>query len=276
VEKLGVSLSKKFDGATPLGIHLEGPFINTARRGTHKSPNILPPDPGLLEQLIRSSNHSVRLLTVAPEIDGSDKLLVIAEHFGVTVAMGHSNASLEEAGEAADRGICYAVHTFNAMREFSHRDPGIAGLVLADDRIFAEIISDGIHVNPAVIRTFARAKGKSRVLLVTDAISATDMPDGRYRLGEDTVEVIGGVCRDGEGRLAGSTLTQEIALKNFAGWTNWSFEDALLGLTLNPASALKMEKKGLLEPGSDADIAILNHDFRVVMTFVRGRKVFSV
>ena len=275
VDQLGKSLSAPFDGAKPLGIHLEGPFISAEKRGTHKSSYIASPDPALLENWIRLSNRSVRLLTVAPELAGIDQLQTVAENLGVTVAMGHSNATFDEAHAAADRGVCYAVHTFNAMRGFSHRDPGIVGEVLADDRIFAEIICDGIHVDPAVIRTFARAKGEARVLLVTDGISATDMPDGQYRLGEDNVQVIGGVCRDSEGRLAGSTLTQEIALRNFAEWSGWTFEKALLGLTLNPARALKLEKKGMLEPGCDADLAILDPDFHVVMTFVGGRKVFG-
>jgi N-acetylglucosamine-6-phosphate deacetylase len=275
ISHLGKSLPAAFEGATPVGIHLEGPFISEAKRGTHKSSAIASPNPDLLEQWIRSSNNAVRLLTIAPELHGIDKLLTVAQHFGVTVAMGHSDATFREARQAADRGVCYAVHTFNAMRGFSHRDPGIVGAVLADDRIFAEIISDGIHVDPAVIRTFARAKGKSRVLLATDATSATGMPDGRYRLGEDNVEVADGVCRDSEGRLAGSTLTQEIALRNFIDWTGWSFEDALLGLTLNPAHALKLDKKGTLEVGADADIALMDSDFRVVMTFVGGRKVFG-
>ena len=275
VDQLGKSLSAPFDGAKPLGIHLEGPFISAEKRGTHKSSHIASPDPALLENWIRLSNRSVRLLTVAPELAGIDQLQTVAENLGVTVAMGHSNATFDEAHAAADRGVCYAVHTFNAMRGFGHRDPGIVGEVLADDRIFAEIICDGIHVDPAVIRTFARAKGEARVLLVTDGISATDMPDGQYRLGEDKVQVIGGVCRDSEGRLAGSTLTQEIALRNFAEWSGWTFEKALLGLTLNPARALKLEKKGMLEPDCDADLAILDPDFHVVMTFVGGRKVFG-
>src|SRR5262249_15799169 len=157
-------------------------------------------------------------------------------------AMGHSNATLEEAHNAREGGICYAVHTFNAMRAFTHRDPGIVGEVLSNDGIFAEIIADGIHLIPDVVRLFAPANQKARVLLVTDAISATDMPDGRYVLGTDTVEVINGVCRDAEGRLAGSTLSQEIALKNFVEWTGWTLEDALLSVTLNPAKALGLER----------------------------------
>src|SRR5207237_937732 len=139
--------------------------------------------------------------------------------------MGHSNATFKEAEAAAGGGVCYAVHTFNAMREFAHRDPGIVGEVLSDDRVFAEIIADGIHVDASVVRVFARSKRKTRVILATDAMSATDMPDGRYDLGVESVEVRNGICRDADGRLAGSTLTQDIALRNFLKWTGWPFEE---------------------------------------------------
>jgi N-acetylglucosamine-6-phosphate deacetylase len=189
--------------------------------------------------------------------------------------MGHSDASFEEARRAVLSGVGYAVHTFNAMRGFTHRDPGIIGAVLSDDRVFAEIIADGIHVDPSVIRIFARSKGKARVLLVTDAISATDMPDGRYRLGTGMLRVIDGVCRDSEGRLAGSTLTQEVALKNFVEWTSEALEDAILSLTLNPARALGLNKKGMLAPGTDADIVMIDENFRVMKTFVEGKLVFD-
>ena len=275
VEKLGVLMTKSFDGARPLGIHLEGPFISVAKRGTHKATNVTAPDASLMERWIQSSSHSIRLLTVAPELEGIDELINVAKASGITVAMGHSNATLEQARTACAKGVCYAVHTFNAMREFTHRDPGILGEVLANDGIFAEIIADGIHVHPGVVRLFARAKQKSRVLLVTDAISATDMPDGQYVLGTDTVEVVDGVCRDAEGRLAGSTLSQEVALKNFVEWTHWTLEDALLGVTANPAKALGLDKKGVIAPGADADIAIMDKNFRVVKTFVGGKLVWT-
>jgi len=275
IEQLSAAMSKSFDGAQPVGIHLEGPFINAVRRGTHKASNVLAPDVDLLEKWMERSGRMIRLLTVAPELDGIDRLMILAKHFGLTVAMGHSNATFEEAKAAADSGICYAVHTFNAMRPFSHRDPGIVGEVLSDDRVFAEIIADGVHVDEAVVRIFALAKGKSRGLLVTDAISATTMPDGTYRLGESLVEVVDGICRDAEGRLAGSTLTQEIALRNFTRWTGWPFEHALLGLTANPATALKMENKGSLKAGADADIVALDNNFRVMKTWVGGRLVFD-
>ena len=275
VEKIGEHIGGSFDGAQPLGIHLEGPFISPVKRGTHKATNVSAPDRSLLQNWIRVGNKSVRLLTLAPELPGAPELARLARDAGVTVAMGHSNATFQEARSAVENGVCYAVHTFNAMRAFSHRDPGIVGEVLADDRIFAEIIADGIHVDPSVVRLFARAKGRTRVLLVTDAVSATDMPDGRYMLGNDAVDVSGGVCRDSGGRLAGSTLTQEVALRNFVEWSGWSLEDAIPGLTLNPARALNLGKKGVLEPGADADVVLMDPTFRVIKTFVKGRLVFD-
>jgi N-acetylglucosamine-6-phosphate deacetylase len=275
LEQLGATLSKSFSGAMPIGIHLEGPFINAVKRGTHQASHIVAPDLNAFELWVRASGNAVRLVTVAPELDGISALLSFAAHLGVTVAMGHSNATFDEAQAAAGRGVCYAVHTFNAMRPLAHRDPGIVGAVLADDRIFAEIIADGVHVDEAVVRIFARAKGRTRVLLVTDAISATDMPDGSYSLGGSAVEVVDGICRDAEGRLAGSTLTQDVALRNFVKWTNWPLEDALQGLTFNPARALKLEKKGILEPGADADVVMMDEKLRVMKTIVGGRIVFE-
>ena len=275
IEKIGTHIAKAFDGAQPLGIHLEGPFISATKRGTHNAANISLPDVDLFQKLIRAGNKSIRLLTIAPELAGAQELLRIANASHIPVAMGHSNATFQEAHSAVESGIRYAVHTFNAMRAFSHRDPGIVGEVLSDDRVFAEVIADGVHVDRSVIGLFARVKGKTRVLLVTDAVSATDMPDGRYFLGNEVVDVAGGLCHDSEGRLAGSTLTQDVALRNFVEWSGWPFEDALLALTLNPAQVLGLEKKGNLEPGADADVVLMDQTFRVMKTFVKGNLVFD-
>jgi N-acetylglucosamine-6-phosphate deacetylase len=275
IENIASHMARTFDGAQPLGMHLEGPFISGAKRGTHKAAHLRAPDTATFEKWIHAANKSVMLVTLAPELPGAHELFRIANDAGISVAMGHSDATFQEARSAVEEGVCYAVHTFNAMRAFSHRDPGIVGEVLTDDRIFAEIIADGIHVDSSVVRLFARAKGPTRVLLVTDAISAMDMPDGRYVLGSDGVNVTCGVCRDSEGRLAGSTLTQDAALRNFVQWSGWAFEDALLGLTLNPARALKLNRKGVLEPGADADLVLMDHSFRVIKTFVKGRLVFD-
>ena len=279
VEQLGAlinkSSDKSFDGAQPAGIHLEGPFINDLKRGTHRADNILAPDAALLSDWIRRSSNAIRLLTIAPELPGIGDLIQLADRSGIRVAMGHSDASYAEAMAAVERGVCYAVHTFNAMRAFTHRDPGIVGAVLTDDRVFAEIIADGVHVTPEVIRIFARTKPRDRVLLVTDATSATGMPDGQYLLGKQTVDVVDGVCRDAEGRLAGSTLTQDAALRNFVAWTGDGLQNALFGLTLNPAEALKLEGRGRIEPGARADLVMLDSDFHVMKTFVTGKLVFE-
>ena len=275
VKRLGSILDRTFDGAQPLGIHLEGPFISNTKRGTHRADKILAPDATMFADWIQKSAGGLKLLTLAPELDGVNDLIELAERAGIHVAMGHSNASYEEAVAAAGRGIRYAVHTFNAMRGFTHRDPGIVGAILADDRIYAEIICDGIHVNPEVVRIFARAKPRNRVLLVTDAMSATGMPDGEYSLGGEKVKMVQGVCRDSDGRLAGSTLTQDAALRNFVAWTGMTLQDALFGLTCNPAQTLNLTGRGRIEPGSRADLVMLDNELHVVRTIVDGRQVFE-
>jgi N-acetylglucosamine-6-phosphate deacetylase len=275
LDRLSPLLHESFEGATPVGIHLEGPFINEQKRGTHRANNVRLPDQLLVSDWIERARGNLKLLTMAPELDGATAVARFARASGVTVAMGHSNASFDEATAASNNGTHYAVHTFNAMRAFSHRDSGIAGAVLSDDRIFAEIIADGIHVSSEVVRIFARSKGRERILLVTDAISATGMPDGSYNLGTDKVQVRAGVCRDNEGRLAGSTLTQDAALRNFVAYSGMRMEDAIFGLTLNPARALKLESRGCIEAGAHADLVMLDAALRVVKTFVEGRLVFE-
>lgn len=275
LDRMSPVLGQAFDGAKPLGIHLEGPFISAQKRGTHRADNIHRPDPALITDWLARARGTLKLITMAPELDGADAVARLAHAAGVTIAMGHSNASCAEATAAADGGTHYAVHTFNAMRFFSHRDSGIVGAVLSDDRIFAEIIADGVHVSPEVVRIFARCKGRERILLVTDAISATGMPDGRYVLGKDTVQVAGGICRDDEGHLAGSTLTQDAALRNFIEFSSMRLEDAVFGLTLNPARALQLAGRGCIEPGAHADLAMLDDNLRVVKTFSGGKLVFE-
>jgi len=275
MDRMGALLRQPFEFAQPLGIHMEGPFISVDKRGTHRAINVCPPDLSLLSDWIRRSNATLKLMTMAPEVDGAMDVAHLARTAGITVAMGHSNASFDDATSAANNGTCYAVHTFNAMRPLGHRDSGITGAVLSDDRIFAEIISDGIHVSPEVVRIFARSKGRERIILVTDAISATGMPDGTYDLGTDKVFVKAGVCRDEEGRLAGSTLTQDAALRNFIRFSGMRLDDALFGLTWNPAAALKLEGRGCIEQGSHADLAMLDDELRVMKTLCGGRLVFE-
>jgi N-acetylglucosamine-6-phosphate deacetylase len=275
VERLSRLIPTEVTGAKPLGIHLEGPFINVQKRGTHQSSHVRKPDPALLARWIQLSGGRIKLLTMAPELEGAPPTADRARNSNVIVAMGHSDATLSESLAAADAGTHYAVHTFNAMRQFSHRDPGIVGAVLSDDRIYAEIIADGIHVAPEVVRIFAKAKGASRIILATDATSATGMPDGDYALGSDRVHVQGGICRDAEGRLAGSTLTQDRALKSLIQWSGLRLDEALRALTANPAEALSLEDRGHIEPGAFADLTLLDENLEVVRTYVSGKLVFA-
>ncbi|HVQ65631.1 MAG TPA: N-acetylglucosamine-6-phosphate deacetylase, partial [Terriglobia bacterium] len=164
IDRLSALIRMEFSGARPVGIHLEGPFLSVQKRGTHQSNNVRKPDAALLSNWIQRSGGLVRLVTMAPELEGAAAIARLAQDSGVFLGMGHSDASFSESIAAADAGTHYAVHTFNAMRPFSHRDPGIVGAVLSDDRIFAEIIADGVHVNPEVVRIFARAKGPARIV----------------------------------------------------------------------------------------------------------------
>jgi N-acetylglucosamine-6-phosphate deacetylase len=275
VERLSSLIRSDSAGAKPLGIHLEGPFLNVEKRGTHQPSNVRKPDAALLAKWIRLSGNRTKLLTMAPELEGAGPTADLARHSGVVVAMGHSDATLSESLAAANAGTHYAVHTFNAMRPMSHRDPGIVGAVLSDDRIFAEIIADGVHVAPEVVRIFAKAKGASRIILATDATSATGMPDGHYALGNSQVKVHGGICRDAEGRLAGSTLTQDRALRNLLQWTGLRLDDAILALTANPAQALALQGRGRVEPGAFADLTLLDKNLEVIRTYVSGKLVFA-
>jgi N-acetylglucosamine-6-phosphate deacetylase len=275
LDRLAALIRSPSAGVRPLGIHLEGPFLNVQRRGTHQESHVRLPDSGLLSSWLQRARGTIKLLTMAPELAGAVVAGDLARREGVVVGMGHSDATHTEALAAVNAGTRYAVHTFNAMRPFSHRDPGIVGAVLADDRVFAEIIADGVHVAPEVVRIFAKAKGSSRVILATDATSATGMPDGRYALGTSHVDVRAGVCRDAEGRLAGSTLTQDRALRNLIQWTGMRLDDALLGLTANPAAALSLEGRGRVEPGACADLVLLNGELEVVRTYAGGTIVFD-
>ena len=252
-----------------LGIHFEGPFISHARRGVHPPKWIAAPaDGGLFNRMLVSSDGEARILTMAPELPGALELVERAREAGMVVSMGHTNATYEEAMAAIARGASHATHVFNAMRPFSHRGTGVLGAVLTRPEVTAEIIADGIHVDKAAIQILVSAKGNDRVILVTDAIAATAMPDGNYRLGTFEVSVSGGVCRDSEGRLAGSTLTLDRAVRLMVELGVPAIE-AVRMATLQPARRLGIEtRKGLLAVGADADLLFLDDSLHVhgVMT----------
>jgi len=264
----------KITGAQPVCIHLEGPFLNVRKRGAHPASQIQKPSTDLLATFLDAAGGTARILTLAPELEGALTVLEYARNKGLKVGIGHSNATYEQAKSAIDAGATHAVHCFNAMRPFMHRDAGIIGAVLTDDRVSAELICDGIHVEPTAIRLLVRSKGVERLVLVSDSVSGAGMPDGNYRLGNFSVHVAGGVCRTVEGNLAGSTITLDAALRNLSAYTGLSYRECLACVTTNPARILGLEKqKGIIAPRADADLAVLDQGFYVTQTYVRGRPV---
>ncbi|HVA01420.1 MAG TPA: N-acetylglucosamine-6-phosphate deacetylase [Terriglobia bacterium] len=266
--------SDKIVGAQPVCVHIEGPFINTKKRGAHPASQIQKPSIEVLAKFLDAAGDTARILTLAPELEGALTVLEYARSRGLKVAIGHSNATFEEAERAIAAGASHAVHFYNAMRPFGHRDSGIIGAVLTDDRVSAELICDGVHVEPTAVRLLVKAKGLERVILVSDSLSGAGMPDGNYRLGNFTVHVAGGVCRTVEGNLAGSTVTLDAALRNLSAFTGLSYQQCLPCATANPAKILNLEKvKGLIAPHADADLAVLDKSFCVTQTYVLGRPV---
>jgi N-acetylglucosamine-6-phosphate deacetylase len=256
--------------AQPLGIHLEGPFLSHKRRGVHPQENLVEPTIDIFDRLWQAARGHVRMMTIAPELPGAIEVIAEAARRKVCVSIGHSDAELSAAQKAVTAGARHATHTFNAMRPLDHRDPGIVGEVLTDERLSADIIADGIHLSPAVVKLFLQAKGSERAVLITDAISATGMPDGHYRLGPIEVEVRDGKCTS-DGKLAGSVLTMDRAVRNVMQFARWQMRDAVRAATANPARAVGMEsERGMLRRGVRADFVALNRAGEVQKTVIAG------
>jgi N-acetylglucosamine-6-phosphate deacetylase len=257
--------------AQPLGIHLEGPFLSHKRRGVHPPEYLVQPTLEIFERLWQAARGQVRMMTIAPELPGALEVIAEAARRKVCVSIGHSDAVLEAARAGVRAGARHATHTFNAMRPLDHRDPGILAEVLTDSRLSADIIVDGIHVAPEVVQLFLQAKGLELAVLITDATAAAGMPDGTYQLGPIQVEVKDGKCTK-DGNLAGSVLTMDRAVRNVTQFAGWSLQDAVRAATLNPARAVGLAQGyGVLAPGAEANLVLLNREGEVRKTMVRGR-----
>ena len=273
LDHLGSAVEKNTssDRARLIGLHLEGPFISHAKRGVHPPVDLLEPTVELFEKLWQSARGKVSVVTIAPELNGAIDVIRLAASRNVCLSVGHSNATLAETNTAIDAGASHATHTFNAMRALDHREPGVLGAVLADARVSADIIADGIHVHPEIVRLFLRAKGPEKAILITDAISATGMGDGKYMLGGFEVEVKGDRCEH-EGRLAGSVLTLDRAISNMTRFATISLQQSIRLATLNPARVLGRNDIGILRPGARADFAVLSPEGEVMRAFIGGNQ----
>jgi N-acetylglucosamine-6-phosphate deacetylase len=257
--------------ARPIGIHLEGPFLSHAKRGVHPPDLLLAPDIALFDRIVEAAEGRVRLMTLAPELHGAVELAAHATARGVRVSVGHSNATASETRAAIEAGAVSATHTFNAMRPLDHREPGILGTVLTTDSLFAELICDGVHMAPELVRLWWRAKGPERAILVTDAMSAAGMPDGQYHLGGLAVQVANGRAM-ASGVLAGSVLTLDRALENLVAFTGADLLDAAPLLTRNPAAMIGMaEGVGKLVAGAAASFVAVDERGKLVASVVDGR-----
>jgi N-acetylglucosamine-6-phosphate deacetylase len=269
--------TKTADGnnrARPLGIHLEGPFISHARRGAHPPENLLAPTLILFERFWQAARGRIRMMTIAPELENAPEVIAEAARRGVCVSLGHSDADFAAADRGITAGAHHATHVFNAMRPLDHRtldhsSPGILGAVLTDRRVSADIIVDGVHLHPAIVKLVADAKGPEQTVLITDAISATGMPEGRYRLGSFEVDVRDGKCTV-HGKLAGSVLTMDRAVRNLARFADWDLPQAVAAASKNPARVARVANKGVLAVGSDADFLVLSPKGEVLRTFIGG------
>ncbi|MFC5403112.1 N-acetylglucosamine-6-phosphate deacetylase [Cohnella soli] len=267
--------NKDTHNAELLGVHLEGPFISPAQSGAQDPRYIVLPRRDWLEGWTREHPNTIRMLTLAPELDGAHSLIGWLNEHGIVAACGHTNASYDQIIEATEQGLCHAVHTFNAMKGIHHREPGTVGAILDDARISAEIIADGHHVHPACIRLLAKLKGPDRFILVTDAIAATGMADGEYHLAGHDVVVKDAVSRlKHGGNLAGSTLTMIDACRYMIETVGLDIGQVSRYASGNPARLLGLERwMGSLEEGKLANVLLLSPQLELQTVWVRGKNI---
>jgi N-acetylglucosamine-6-phosphate deacetylase len=277
-----IDAAKKDDaqlGACPIGIHLEGPFLSHAKRGVHPAVELQRPSVELFQRFQQAARGHIRLMTIAPETPGALELIEYATKSGTRVSLGHSDATAEETRAAIAAGAASATHTFNAMRRLDHREPGIAGVVLDAESLYAELICDGIHVAPEFVRLWLRAKTDERAILVTDGISASGMPDANYLLGELEVTVRDGRClltsdlANGVETLAGSVLTMDRAVANLQRFTGASLATAVRVASRNPARMLGLGEIGEVAAGRPANFNVYSAAGELRQTILRGEVV---
>jgi N-acetylglucosamine-6-phosphate deacetylase len=262
-----------FMGATPLGLHLEGPFLNPAKKGAHNPAYLQTPTETAVSNW--SPQNGVRLVTLAPELPSALEIAHILAERGIVVSAGHSTATFAQATAGFAAGIRYGTHLFNAMPPLHHREPGLAGALLADDRATIGLIVDGEHVHPELVKMVWELVGNGRLSLVSDAMAALGMPPGSYKLGDFDVIVDETTARLPSGSLAGSILSMDNALRNLITTSGCTLADALPTVTSTPASLLNLPQKGRIAPNCDADLVLLTADLQIHTTIINGRVIYQ-
>lgn len=263
-------------GAEILGIRLEGPFISHAKKGAQYEPGIRRPDPIEMSELAAIGHGWVRIVDYAPEEDADDEFLATLVQLGILPCIGHTAATYEQALHAIDGGARHSTHLFNAMPGLEHRMPGVPGALLTDHRATVEMIADGIHLHPAILKLIVACREPRDVALITDAVAAAGLPDGDYEFVNRKVRVADGSVRLANGTLAGSALTLDRAVRNVVAFAGMKWSDAIRMATLTPAEITGVAtRKGKIAPGMDADMVVLDEQGFVRSTWVRGQLVYK-
>lgn len=264
-------------GAEPLGIHLEGPYINIERRGAHAPSWLRLPDADEIERVLALTNGHLRLITLAPELPGASAMIRRLVEAGITVSVGHTDATYEQTLEAVQLGITHATHCCNAMRPLHHRDPGPLGAIAQAPQVYGELIADGVHVHPAMMNILVKILGPQRTIVITDALSGAGLADdSEFDFAGQPAQVIHGAARLADGTITGSVLTMNQALKNIMQMTGVSLQEAVGMLTLNPAQAARVAaRKGRLQAGCDADLLIFDRALTLQATICQGKVAFA-
>lgn len=257
------------EGSRIMGIHMEGPFFSHEYKGAQNPEFLLGGSMEKYLDIFSSHEELIKIFSLAPEVAGGDLIGYLHER-GIVVGVAHTAASSEETAKAIDTGVRHSVHTFNGMRPLHHREPSCVGRVLVDDRVYCEVILDGIHIHPDIFKLICLCKGLDRVILVSDSMDAAGLGDGSYSLGGQEVKVVDGIARTKGGSLAGSTLNLHQAFKNAVNLGGLSLREASMLVSRNPAHHLSLEKLGEIKAGYHADLVILDEDLDIQGVISRG------
>jgi len=269
------AVKKGTAGAEILGIHMEGPYINSEKKGAQREEDIKKVSLEEFLEFNQASGNLIRLVTIAPEMPGAIDFIKYLDKQKIIISVGHSNATYAQVQAGIQAGLSHVTHTFNAMRGLHHREPGVVGAALTSPELTVEVIADGIHIHPVVIKILIKARENEKIVLITDAMRAAGLKEGTYDLGGQEVTVNKGQARLKDGTLAGSVLTMDKAVKNMVSKVGVSLAKVIQMASFNPAKSIGIDdKKGSLEPGKDADIVILNKNLETELTIVAGKIVY--